>query len=321
MTDVFAMHTAQAHPLAPSLLDLREQTPGRLLVRWKTPLLSAPGGNLFPLFPSQFKSTEIRESYREGTGLLRTWEVTCSDETLVGQTVGVRGIAGSRADVFLKICLADGRAFHRVLTSEKPFFTIPDREHKFEIFGSYFHLGVRHILTGWSHFLFLLGLVLLVREMRDLVWTIFAFIAGHSVTFLLASIGPISFQQNLIEVVIGSGILVLALELTKRKQEPASFICRFPWVMSFGFGLFHGLAFDAALSEVGLPQLDIPTALVSFNIGIDFGQLAFILFILLVRIVSRPLVSRFSIMASRIVPYTIGSLAAFRVIESVRLWV
>ncbi|MBW1901252.1 MAG: HupE/UreJ family protein [Deltaproteobacteria bacterium] len=320
ITHAFAMHTAQAHPLAPSLLELQEQSPGHLLVRWKTPLLSAPGGNLFPLFPSQFKSTEIRESYREGTGLVRTWGVKCPDKSLVGQTVGVRGIAGSRADVFLKVCLADGRAFHRVLTGEKPFFTIPDRERKFEVFRSYFALGARHILTGWSHLLFLLGLVLLVRGMRPLVWTIFAFIAGHSVTFLLASIGIISFQQNLMEVVIGSGILVLALELTKRKQEPASFIRRFPWIMSFGFGLFHGLGFAAALSEVGLPQLDILTALVSFNIGIDLGQLAFILSILLVRIVSRPLVSRFSLMAGRVVPYAIGSLAAFWVFESVSLW-
>jgi len=314
------MHGAHAHPLAPSLLELREQSPGHLLVRWKTPLLRAPGVNLFPLFPSQFKRTDIQTPYREGTGLVRTWEVECPGETPVGHTIGVRGIAGSRADVFFKISLADGRNFHRILTGEKPYFTIPERERPFDVFCVYFQMGIKHILTGWNHLLFLLGIVLLVRNTRSLVWTIIAFTTGYTLTLFLVLPGIKLFQPTFIELVIGFGILVVALELTKRKQAPPNFIQRFPWLMSFGFGLFHGLGFAGALSDVGLPHLHIPTALVSFSMGIVVGQSVFISGIFLVRIIIRRMVSRFSLISGRIMPYIIGSLAAFWVIESVSIW-
>jgi hypothetical protein len=137
-------------------------------------------------------------------------------------------------------------------------------------------LGVEHILTGWDHLLFVLGLVLLVGPGRMLLWTVTAFTAGHSITLALASLGLVNVPQGATEAAIALSIYLLAVELVRSSGGRVTFMQRAPWLVAGGFGLLHGLGFAGALAAVGLPQGEIPLALFAFNVGIELGQLAFV---------------------------------------------
>jgi len=154
------------------------------------------------------------------------------------------------------------------------------------VLRDYVRLGVHHIATGFDHLLFVFGLVLLANGTRRLLWTVTAFTAGHSVTLSLATLGVVRFPTAPIELAIAATILVLALELAQERSE--SWLRRRPWAVAFAFGLLHGFGFAGALAEVGLPQEEIPVALLAFNLGIELGQLAFVACVLALRSLVAP---------------------------------
>ena len=132
---------------------------------------------------------------------------------------------------------------------------------------------MEHLLFGIDHVLFVLALVLLVRDMRTLVATITAFTVGHSITLSLAALGIVNAPASLFETAIAFSIVVLAAELARGGDGQSSALRRRPWLVSAGFGLLHGLGFAGALSEIGLPQAEVPLALFAFNVGVEIGQL------------------------------------------------
>ena len=119
-----------------------------------------------------------------------------------------------------------------------------------------------------------LGLLLLVGGGRRLIWTITAFTAGHSITLAMVTLGVFDYPVAFIEFLIALSIFVLALELTREGAQ--SWLWRQPWWLAGLFGLLHGMGFAGALADTGLPQANLPLALLFFNVGIEFGQLAFI---------------------------------------------
>lgn len=305
---------AHAHQFAPSLLDLHETGPDRAAVSWKQPIARVQGSRLQPMLPAQCKGIGDPNVERAGTGMIATWEIACPDG-LVGKTVGVDGIPESRADVLLRVELADGRSFRQVLTAEVPSFEITTDVDRFGVLGAYIGLGVEHILTGWDHLLFVLGLVLLVGLGRSLLWTITAFTLGHSLTLALASLGFVRFPQGLIEAGIALSIYLLAVEILRDRMGYKTLMKRAPWVVAACFGLLHGLGFAGALAEVGFPPGDIPLALLSFNIGIELGQLAFIAVVILVMAALRLVPARWPPWVEAVPAYGIGSVAVFWVFE------
>lgn len=304
---VAAARLAAAHPLAPSLLEVREDASGGLAVRWKTPSLRVPGSALTPELPPECRIAAERAPEASPLETVTEWDLDCDAGGLVGRRVGVRGIASSRADVLVRLELADGRRFLRVLRPGEEAFVVPERDGPSAILTSYGRLGVEHILTGFDHLCFVLGLVLLVGSGRRLLGTVTAFTAGHSVTLSLAALGVVAFPVRPIEVLIALSIYVLAVELVR---EAPGRLGRRPWAMASGFGLLHGLGFAGALAKVGLPGGDIPLAIFAFNAGIEVGQIGFVLAALALGWVGRP-VAR-GAPGLRLVPaYAIGSLAAF----------
>jgi len=275
LSGLLAAAPAAAHPLAPALLELREIGAEAVAVTWKQPALRALGSDLRPVLPAGCEGIGRPEVVREGTAMLSTWRVRCPGG-LTGRTIGVEGIAGSGADVLLRVELASGASSRSVLTAEAPSFEVPGDPSPFGVLSGYGTLGVEHILFGWDHLLFVLGLVLLVGPGRALLWTITAFTLGHSVTLALASLGLVRVPQAPIEALIALSIYVLAIEVVRDGMGHRTVLKRAPWAVAAGFGLLHGLGFAGALAEVGLPQGEIPLALLSFNIGIELGQLAFV---------------------------------------------
>lgn len=307
---------ADAHPLAPSLLELRETADGRFAVRWKTSAYRPTGARLAPLLPEWCARVGDETTHDAGTAIERRWVVDCGARGLTGATLGVADLDVSRTLALLRIELADGRLVRTLLDGSRPTAVVPERESRLDVARQYLELGVEHLLTGIDHLLFVLCLCLLVRERRALLWTITAFTVGHSVTLTLATLGLVSFPQSVAETAIALSIVLLAAELLREDAAGASdtsgsWIRRRPWSMAFAFGLLHGLGFAGALTEVGLPQSEIPMALLTFNLGIELGQLAFVLVVLLLAALAHPLLARLPARAVRIPAYAIGSLAAF----------
>jgi hydrogenase/urease accessory protein HupE len=301
---------ARAHQFAPALLEIEELSAEEAAVRWKQPAVRVQGSQLRPVLPVECEGIGDPVVQKEGSGIRAAWRMRCPGG-LAGKAVGVEGIAGSQADVLLRITLRDGRRIRYVLKAETPSLRIDADSSRAGVVKDYAVLGVRHILLGWDHLLFVLALVLLIGWGRSLAWTITSFTAGHSVTLALASLGVVHVPQAPIEAAIALSIYFLAVELTSVRKSTPTLTQRAPWAVAAGFGLLHGLGFAGALAEVGLPTAEIPLALFSFNLGIELGQLAFVAAVLLVAAALRRLPVTWPRWAKAAVPYGIGTMATF----------
>ena len=159
---------------------------------------------------------------------------------------------------------------------------MPEEASAWEVAGIYLTLGVDHILGGVDHLLFVLALLLLVRGSTLLFKTITAFTVAHSLTLALAALGVLNVPGAPVEAVIALSILFLACEIVRTRGGEIGLTARYPWVVAFTFGLLHGLGFAGALAEVGLPETAIPLALLFFNVGVEVGQLLFVVAALVV---------------------------------------
>jgi hypothetical protein len=301
---------AWGHPLAPSLLEVREEAPARALVSWKRPLTATDA--LQPVLPAA--CTALGPPSVRADEVARTVEVAIEcPNTLVGEQIGIAGLAGSRADVLLRIALLDGRVIHHVLRPGSATFRVPERPGALAISSAHARLGLEHIAAGTDHLLFLLGLLVLAPDWRRLAGMVTAFTAGHALTLSLAAVGRAPLPTASIEVLIALTILILAYELTG-PGTGATLLRRHPAVLTFGFGLLHGLGFAGALREAGLPEGEVVLALLGFNGGIEAGQLAFVLGLAVLRRLT--VARRAGWRAGRVgLAYAIGSVAACLVLE------
>jgi len=167
-------------------------------------------------------------------------------------------------------------------------------------------LGVQHILSGIDHLLFVVGLLFLVGFRRRLIATITAFTLAHSLTLACSVFGWITLRPAPVEASIAMSIVLVASEALREKDTLAR---RVPWLVSFLFGLVHGLGFAGALKSIGLPQSHLPVALLSFNVGVEIGQLMIVLLAyVMVRVpISQRLLGR----ARRPALYAVGAVAAY----------
>jgi hydrogenase/urease accessory protein HupE len=302
---------ANAHPLAPALLELREQPGGKVAVVWKTSALRVPGTNVCPILPAECRPLSRVATTETADSLTDRWTVECGEQGLVGRTIAAEDLEPAKTDVLLRLALADGRTMSFVLRGSAPSVVVPERASRRAVASDYAKLGIEHILGGPDHLLFVLGLVLLVRNIGMLVKTVTAFTLGHSVTLTLAVLGFVSYPTGLIESLIALSVFLLAVELSRSKATDSTFIRRFPWLMAGAFGLLHGLGFAGALKEAGLPAEEIPLALLAFNVGIELGQLDFVAAVAGIRAAAGSMVERLPRWTRQAPLYIMGSLAAF----------
>lgn len=305
--------TLHAHKLAPSLLALHEQKPNVYAVTWKTPQALPDGVVLAPILPEECTKTSHPRRFIEGTGVVSNWQISC-EIPLHNLSFSVVGLSKSRTAALLRIEWLGGEKVKAMLIADKPVYKVPEHPEMGRIALDYMQLGVEHILSGLDHLLFVLGLIILVSGRRLLIWTITAFTVGHSITLALAALGYVRYPVDLVEFAIAGSIFVVALELTRLARDK-TWLRGKPWLVTVIFGLLHGMGFAGGLLEVGLPSSDIPLALLVFNIGIEVGQLLFIVAVLS----SLWLLNRFNLLQHgwlKWIPvYTIGSMSAFWCIE------
>lgn len=155
-------------------------------------------------------------------------------------------------------------------------------------FGSFFLMGIEHILTGYDHLVFIFGLLLVRARLRSLLAIITAFTVAHSVTLAVATLGIWTPSPRIVEPAIALSIAYVGVDnLLAQRRKDGQQTAEKRWKITFPFGLVHGFGFAGALREIGLPKASIPTALVAFNIGVESGQLAVLAIVLPVVIALR----------------------------------
>jgi hydrogenase/urease accessory protein HupE len=308
-----------AHEVRPAYLELRETAPDTYDVVWKVPgqgedlrlalYVEMPAGTI--------EVTPPRASFANNAFAQR-WSVKRSNG-FAGSTLRVTGLDATLTDALVRVQTLDGNVQVTRLTPATPSFVVDAKPQRLAVAATYLRLGVEHILLGYDHLLFVLALILIVRNRRLLVLTVTAFTLAHSITLALATLGIVHVPGRPVEAVIALSILLLATEIFRVRRGEASLTARWPWAVAFTFGLLHGFGFANALAETGLPHGDIPLALFTFNVGVELGQLAFIGVVIgalaLVRRISLP-----TFVVRRALPtaaYGIGTLSAFWLIGRV----
>jgi hydrogenase/urease accessory protein HupE len=200
-----------------------------------------------------------------------------------------------------------------------PTVTLGERTTAWQRSGAYLRLGVEHILLGVDHLLVVLGLLLIVRDRWVLVKTITAFTVAHSITLAAATLGYASVPMLPLNAAIALSILFLGPEIVRARRGQTSLTIRHPWVVAFAFGLLHGFGFASGLTTMGLPPAEIPLALLMFNLGVEVGQLGFIVLIVLLERAFRVLEIQWPRFVAALPGMVVGSLGAYWTIQRLAL--
>ncbi|TMV08927.1 HupE/UreJ family protein [Ruegeria sediminis] len=264
-----------AHALQPGYLEIKPAGADTFQVLWRKPAVAGKPMAIEAELPQGCDAAREPVPTFDGAAWVAQWTIRC-DRGLRGGEVRIRGLEATQTDVLVRYELEPGAAQTRRLTPDDTGFVIPHDPSTIDVIGTYLPLGVEHILGGIDHLLFVFAMLLLIRDGWRLLWAVTAFTVAHSITMAFATLGWLTLPGPPVEAVIALSIMFLASELVQRSERPERLAELYPWTVSFAFGLLHGFGFAGALSEIGLPDTDIPMALFSFNVGVEIGQLAFI---------------------------------------------
>ena len=315
-----------AHALNPALLEIVESAPGHYVVTWKGPRLATSDTvldpsrlGLQPVLPAECVSTAPLRSL-PGRGGIRRLELRCDPPGLAGRSVSVSGPAVSIAEVVVRWVPLDGPEVHAVLRGASEAFEVPaSRARSFaRTLWSYLGLGLAHIAGGIDHLLFLTCLLLLNQGGRALVAAVTAFTLAHSLTLALATTGLVRLAPAPVEVLIAFSVALLAAQVVRSALGDAPEGGGRPWQMAFAFGLLHGFGFAGALVEVGLSPDRMAASLLGFNLGVEAGQLVYVLLAWLPLVAARRVSSRMPLWVRCTPAYAIGCVAAVWTVE--RAW-
>ena len=312
---LFLSAFAAAHEMRPALLQINQSSPNDYEITWKVPRKDNMIIGINPIFPEWFVINQSIAGVEAGDGAIITFHAKSSRD-IHGMPIRIEGIERSNVDVILNVQFLNGEQYSLMIQSSHPTVIIPDKETFGATAWTYGKLGVEHILGGPDHLLFVLALLLIVSGARKIFFTITAFTLAHSLTLSLAALGSLSLPGPPVEATIALSIMFLAWELVKLNRGEEVISAQKPWLVSFTFGLLHGLGFAGALKDIGLPKTQVPAALAFFNIGVEVGQLLFIATMLLI---GRLLVKKIttSSFVKFFPAYAIGSVAAFWLVERV----
>jgi hydrogenase/urease accessory protein HupE len=302
---------AAAHEVRPALLQITEVSPDRFDVLWKQPSAGEWALKLRPSVSNGLLDHEPDEETLSSGFVMRRWMgLTVPHRSFDGATIGIDGLASTLTDVLVSVSFADGQSVQQILRPARPSMQLQLKAGSSAAPIAYLRMGVEHILTGFDHLSFVLGLLLLVSSRLALVRTVTAFTLGHSITLCAAANGWVHVNAPLIEALVALSILFVAVEVVRHQRGQDGLTVQRPWLIALIFGLLHGFAFAGSLAQVGLPPQHIPLALLLFNVGVEIGQLLFIGVVLAGLVLCRYLLPPLPRWTRALAPYAIGTLAA-----------
>ena len=304
-----------AHDIRPAFLELRQgENNNMLTIHWKISLFGNPEVELMPVL-SNFDLDPGKALIEfDNNSKNWYWEISLEDRALEGQVLTIEGLNMTMTDVMVKWIRG---------TKEKVFLLKPDsnsmvlgrEQGTMASIVQYTKSGIEHIMIGIDHLLFVLGLLLLSTTRWSLFKTITSFTIGHSISLALTTFGVIFIAEKPLSALIALSIVFLGWELCRKQQGKSSLAIRNPWIVSFFFGIIHGIGFAGGLVELGLPESVIPLALLFFNIGVEIGQLVFIAIALGVMVSIKKLEFKFPRWTNPVPAHILGSLATFWFIQ------
>ncbi|MEL6476099.1 MAG: HupE/UreJ family protein [Pseudomonadota bacterium] len=300
--------SALAHRTELAVLKLVETNPGTYSMSWELRPNTELGQALEPVFPAQCT--------RDGN------VITCGDDGLAG-TLGFELIGEGQPAAMFKIRGLDGQTQVHTLTPASPTvevspnFDASSWAGMAQIFEAYLFIGIEHILLGIDHLLFVFGLIWVARGRWMLFKVITAFTLAHTVTLVAVTFGWIGVPEDFVNAMIALSIVFIGVEVLKARDGAETWTLSYPWAVSIFFGLLHGFGFANALVALGLPAQAVPLALLSFNLGVEIGQIAFVLVVLAMGWVYRSLSVPFPRWALVMPAYLIGGIASFWFIDRV----
>jgi len=314
---LFLTSSALAHEVRPAYLELRQTGPELFDVLWKVP---GRGENLrlglYVELPAGCTNVTRPRATMVNNAFTERWTVKCASG-LTGGVIHIAGLSATTTDVLMRVERLDGTSQVARLTPANPSVRLVATPDRWQIVRTFSVLGVKHILTGVDHLLFVLALILITRGGWKLVKTVTAFTLSHSITLTAATLGYVHVPQRPVEAVIALSILFVAAEILHGQQGREGITARAPWLVALTFGLLHGLGFASGLSEAGLPQRHIPLALLFFSLGVEAGHFLFVGMVLSVIALARRARLPAPEWARLVPPYAIGSVAMFWLIQRI----
>jgi hydrogenase/urease accessory protein HupE len=305
---------APAHEVRPAYLEIDQRAQDTYDIVWKQPTMGEIALHLVPHISNGWLERQPADEYVSTSFLIETWKIR-SREPLSGRTVFIEGLGSTITDVFVRVKLLNGSEIDEIVEPEHPELKLDFQVRQIPSAFSYLGLGIEHILTGVDHLLFVLGLLLIVQNRWMLIKTITAFTIAHSITLAIATLGSVNVAVPIVNAEIALSILFLGPEIVRVWRGQTSFTIRHPWVVAFAFGLLHGFGFASGLTALGLPKGEMILALLLFNVGVEVGQLGFVLLVLWIERAFRILKIRWPRVVEMIPAYAVGSFGALWTVQ------
>jgi hydrogenase/urease accessory protein HupE len=303
-----------AHELRPGFLELQQTGAETYRFLWKKPTGGEVELSIAPVLPPECTLAAPGQQQLTPGAVVVRGLLTCHGG-IAGKTLAIAGLQTTITDVLVRVIHDDGRIESHLLRPPAPSVTLAGTANLGERALGYLQLGVQHILMGVDHLLFVLGLLLIVAGRWTLVKTVTALTVAHSLTLGLATLGLVSVPVLPLNAAIALSILFLGAEIVRSWRGETSVTLRHPWAAAFAFGLLHGFGFASGLSAIGLPQAEIPLALLLFNVGVELGQLGFVLTVLAMVRAFRVLELRWPLTVQRLPGYLVGACGAYWTIQ------
>ena len=268
---LFLLPEAWGDDSQPFYIEITEQAPARYQLLWRLPATFKPDNIPRIAMPDVCEAiTNVGSAY---PGAKLQQRLHCS-EPLAGQTIDIHfPLYPPATSTLIKYAALNGEQHTRLLSPGEGQWQIPEAETPSRIAQDYTLLGMQHIWAGTDHLLFLLCLLWIAGSWRRVLITITGFTLAHSLTLALSALEWVWLPMPPVEAVIALSIVFLAIEIVKDNKQTLTW--RYPIAVSSSFGLLHGFGFAAALDEIGLPQTELVTGLLFFNVGVEIGQVIF----------------------------------------------
>lgn len=311
LTTLISGEAAQSHEVDPAYLQVNEVQQSVYQILWKQPFKE---GKRLRLRPEISQSCERSNSHlqQNNGSTLHRWTETCKKPA---DSIQIVGLNRTLTDVFAEVTLLNGSTWTTIIRAQSPTLHLNKKNPSTQLSG-YFRLGVEHILFGFDHLFFVLGLCLLSHHAK-IIWTLTSFTIAHSITLAMTTLTDVKMPAPPVEAVIALSLVFLAREVLRVQQQSRTLIAGKLWVVAFGFGLLHGFGFAGALSEIGLPVDQRLWALAIFNLGVEFGQILFVIAIFSVTSMLWALIPKMTAASKTATAYFIGIAGIFWTFERI----
>ena len=306
--------SCQAHETRPGYLEIIQLDQDIYSVLWKVPAK----GNQLKLSMNVVFDKDVEqvgrpaEFYSSGS-YIRQWKIRCR-QGLENTRIRVDGLQSTLIDVLVRVELRNGAVQIVRLLPEEPSFVVQSTPSVAQLAKTYTVLGVKHILAGMDHLLFLLCLLAIAGTIKRILITITGFTLAHSVTLVLSSLGLVQLSVAPVEAIIALSIVFVATELAKGRRDTLTW--KYPVAVASSFGLLHGFGFAAVLNEIGLPQTDLVAGLLFFNVGVELGQLIFVVLVVsAVKLTKYYMSAPMGLFGQKGMAYSVGTLASYWLFE------